>query len=135
MVLSGSLKSSADNSPSSSKRNCLDTPITITEGTTNQAANQSTEIVDRDNTALEKRVINDRSACCGVLVTKLHRSLVVVLSCVDTAHHTLVITEEENGEPSNAVDRNQKTTLLQLMDNIIARDSIHGDVDSRVLIW
>ena len=128
MVLSRSLKSSTDNSPSGSKRDCLDTTITIPEGTTNQAANKSTEIVDRDNTALEKRVINNRSACCGILVTKLHRSLVVVHSRVDTTHHSLVVTKEENGESGNAVDCNQKTTLLQLMDNIITRDSIHGGV-------
>lgn len=62
-------------------------------------------------------------------MTKFHRSLVVVNSAVDTAHHSLVITEEENGEPSNAVDCNQKTTLLQLMDHIIARDSIHDGVE------
>ena len=62
-------------------------------------------------------------------MAKLHRGLVVVNSAVDTTHHSLVITEKENGEPSNAVDCNQKTTLLQLMDNIIARDSIHDGVE------
>ena len=55
--------------------------------------------------------------------------MVVVNSTVDTAHHSLVITKEENGQPGNAVDGNQETTLLQLMDDIIARDSIHDGVE------
>ena len=61
-------------------------------------------------------------------MTKLHCSLVVVYSRIDTTHHSLVVTEEEDGEPGNAIDCNQKTTLLQLMNHIIARDSIHDGV-------
>ena len=46
VVLSGALKCSTNNSPSSSKRDCLDTTIAVTEGTTNETAHKSTEIVD-----------------------------------------------------------------------------------------
>ena len=62
-------------------------------------------------------------------MTKLHRGLVVVNGAVDTTQNTLVIPEEKNIKSGNALDCNQKTTLLQLMDDIIAGDSIHDGVE------
>ena len=59
-------------------------------------------------------------------MAKLHSSVVVIRCGVDTAHHTLVITEEEDGQGSNAVDSREKAALLKLMDDIGARDDIHG---------
>lgn len=45
-VHSSGLKRSADDSPSSSKSDRLDTAIAITEGTTDETAHEGTEIVD-----------------------------------------------------------------------------------------
>ena len=61
-------------------------------------------------------------------MTKLHSYMVVIDGVVDTAHHTLVITKEEDGQRCNAVDCNEKTTLLQLVDDIGPRNAIHGKV-------
>ena len=65
-------------------------------------------------------------------MTEFHRSLVVVDSSVDTTHHTLIITEEENGETGNAIDGNEKSTLLEPMADVVARDSIHGGGNARL---
>jgi hypothetical protein len=78
------------------------------------------------DSTLEKRVINDRRAVKAGM-TELHRIMVVADGVIDTAHHTLVITEEEDGQRSDTIDRNEKTTLLQLVDDIPSRDAIHGE--------
>ena len=65
-------------------------------------------------------------------MAEFHGSLVVVERAIDTSHHTLVITEEEDGQAGNTIDGNEKTTLLQLMDDIGPRDSIHGGDN---LVW
>jgi hypothetical protein len=59
-------------------------------------------------------------------VTEFHGFFVVVWCGVDTAHHTLIITEEEDGQASNTIDGNEKATLLQLVDDIGSWDEIHG---------
>lgn len=59
-------------------------------------------------------------------MTKLHRVMVVADGVVDTAHHTLIITEKEDGQRSDTIDCNQKTTLLQLVGDIPTRNAIHG---------
>lgn len=125
VVLSRSLKSSTENGPASSESNCLDTAITITEPPTNETAHESTEIVDGNNTTLEKGVIDEWGTCFGVGVTEFHGSVVVVDCTVDTTHHTLIISEEENGETSNTVDGDKKFTLLKLVDDIGPRNDVH----------
>lgn len=45
-----------------------------------------------------------------------------------TYHHTLVITKEEDGQATNAVDGYEKFALLKLVHHIPARYLIHGDV-------
>ncbi len=59
-------------------------------------------------------------------MTEFHGFFVVVWCGVDTAHHTLIITEEEDGQASNTIDGNEKATLLQLVDDIGSWDEIHG---------
>ena len=59
-------------------------------------------------------------------MTELHGFLVVINSTINPSHHTLVITEEENGETSNAIDSDEKASLLKLVDHIGPRDDIHG---------
>ena len=61
-------------------------------------------------------------------MTEFHGIVVVVDGVVDTAHHTLIITEEEDGQRRNAIDCNQKATLLQLVGDIHAPHTIHGEV-------
>ena len=61
-------------------------------------------------------------------MTEMHGVMVVIGGVVHTTHHTLVVTEEEDGQGCNAIDCNQKTTLLQLVNDMIAWDSIHGAV-------
>ena len=65
-------------------------------------------------------------------MAEFHGSLVVVDRGIDTSHHTLVITEEEDGQAGNTIDGDEKTTLLQLMDDIGPRDSVHGGDNS---VW
>lgn len=48
----------------------------------------------------------------------MHGIHVVIFGTVDSAHHSLVITEKKDGERSDAVDRYEKTTLLQLVGDI-----------------
>ena len=48
VVLSGSLQAGTKNSPTSTQGDCLDTAILVTEPATNQAANQGTDVVDRN---------------------------------------------------------------------------------------
>ena len=132
VVLSRGLQSSTNDGPSSSKRDCLDTTIAITEGTTNETANESTEIVDRDNATLKKRIIDDRGACFRICMTEFHSVVVIIWCGIDTTHHSLVITKEEDGQPSNTIDCNEKTTLLESMDHIGSRNQIHG---SDYLVW
>jgi hypothetical protein len=46
VILSGGLKRSTNDSPPSSKCDCLNTTIAVAEGTTNKTAHESAEIVD-----------------------------------------------------------------------------------------
>ena len=126
MVLSRSLQCGSDDSPTSSETDCLDTAITVTKPTTNETADESTEIVDGDDATLEKGVVDDWGARFRVLVTELHSCLIVIQRTVDTTHHTLVITEEEDGETCNAVDSNEKATLLEFVDHIGPGNDVHG---------
>lgn len=59
-------------------------------------------------------------------MTELHGVVVVVDCTIDTTHHTLIITEEEDGETSNTIDGDEKLTLLEFVDHIGPGDDIHG---------
>ena len=97
VILSRSLQSSSDDSPASAKTDGLDTAISITKPTTDETAHESTEIVDGDNATLEESIVDDWGTSLGIWVTKFHGFLVVINCSVDTTHHTLIISEEENG--------------------------------------
>ena len=126
VVLSRGLKGSTDDGPTGSESDCLDTAITVTEPTTNETADESTEIVDGDNATLEKSVVDNRGTCFGVWVTEFHGGIVVVNCTVDTTHHTLIISKKEDGETSNTIDRDEKATLLKFVDHIGSGNDIHG---------
>ena len=67
-------------------------------------------------------------------MAEFHGVMVVIGSTIDTTHHTLIITEEEDGQAGNTIDGNEKTTLLKLVHHIEPRDGIHGDDDRKRLI-
>ena len=125
VVLSRSLKTGTNDGPTSSKSNRLDTSISITEGTTDKTAHESAEIINGDNAALKKGVINDWSAGYRISVAELHGVVIVVWRRVDTSHHTLIITEEEDGQGGDTVDGNEKASLLQFVDHIGSWNEIH----------
>ena len=126
VVLSRSLECSSNDSPTSSETDGLDAAITVTEPTTDKTTDESAEIVDGDNTALEKGVVDDWGAGFGIWVTEFHGVLIVVNCTIDTTHHTLIITKEEDGETSNTVDGDEKAALLISVDHIGPGDEVHG---------
>ena len=126
VILSRSLKSSTDDSPTSSKSDCLDTTITVTECTTDETADESTEIVDGNDATLEKGVIDDWGTCFGIRMTEFHGGVVVINCTVDTTHHTLIISEEEDGETSNAIDGDEEFTFLKPVDHVRPGNDVHG---------
>ena len=89
-----SLQASANDGNQGTEKNALDATVPVTKGPADQAAYEGSKIVDRDDAALEKRIDDDRLAV-GALMTEAHTSVVVVGS-VDTAHHALIITKEED---------------------------------------
>ena len=60
-----------------------------------------------------------------IIHAKAHGGGIIAVS-VDTAHDTLIIAEEEDGEPSYAVDEDEESPLFVLAGYIVARDVIHG---------
>ena len=54
--------------------------------------------------SLEQSVCNDYGTSYRILVPKMHGFVVEVLGVVDTAHHALVVAEEEYGEPGEGID-------------------------------
>jgi len=125
VVLSRSLKSSTNNGPASTKRDCLDSAISITERATDKTSHKSTEIVDGDNATLKQSVVDDWGAVF-VCVAEFHGFLIIVWCRVDTTHHTLIITEKEDGQAGNTIDGNEKAALLKPVDHIRSWDQIHG---------
>ena len=63
---------------------------------------------------------------------KLHCVLVIVGGVVHASHHSLIITEEEDGKTSDTVDQYQKATLLVLVYHIVLADIIHRDDNFRI---
>jgi hypothetical protein len=58
-------------------------------------------------------------------MAELHRSIIVIHGVVDTAHQTLIVTEEEDGQGSHGVDGYEKTSLLILVHHIGLWYDIH----------
>ena len=77
--------------------------------------------------SLEKGVSDDGSASNRIGVTKFHGCVVVVGGVVDTSHHSLIITEEEDTETGHAIDGDQQTSLLEPVDDIGFWNDVHSD--------
>ena len=88
------------------------------------------------NSTLKEGIVNNGRAIC-VRMTEFHGMVVIVDGVVDTAHHTLIITKEEDRQRRNAIDCNQQATLLQLVGDIHAPHTIHGEVCPMglVILW
>lgn len=67
-------------------------------------------------------------------MTKFHGILIVIFGVVNTTHHTLVITKEENGQGSHAIDSNEKAALLELVNDVGPWNHIHGGVGPMGLV-
>lgn len=146
VVLCGTLKGGTDNGPARTESDGLDTAIAVTERAPNKTTDEGTEIVDRNlfqvsnklgglpstprmiyDASLEESVSDDRCTSDGVGMTEFHDLVIVIGGVIDTSHHTLIITEEEDTETSHAVDGDQQTPLLEPVDNIGFWNDIHGD--------
>lgn len=68
-------------------------------------------------------------------MAEFHGVMVIVGSTIDTTHHTLIITEEEDRQAGNTVDGNEKTTLLKLVHHVKPRNGIHNGDDRMRLIY
>ena len=77
------------------------------------------------DTSLKEWLGNCNYAGRFIEVAKAH-DVGVAAVAVDTAHDTLVITEEEDGKAGDAVDNDEESTLLVLAGYIVARDPVHG---------
>jgi len=140
-VLGRALKSCTDNGPHRSKSNSLDTSISVTEPSSEERSEQGArKIIDRDllrlrlwcwfgdgqtdNASLKERLIDRDQALLSIIVAKAH-CLSVVSVGVDTSHHTLVISEEEDGQASDGVDCYQECSFLVPASCIPRRNTIH----------
>ena len=85
------------------------------------------------NAPLEDTIGDDRIFGFRVLMSEAHEC-VVVDSVVDASHHALIITKEEDGQGRHAVDRYEKITFPQTVDDIEPVDVLHRGGSSRSCI-
>ena len=60
----------------------------------------------------------------GIIVAKAHGGGIVAVA-VDTAHNTLIIAEEKDGETGYEVDGDEKSPLFIPTGYVVARDILH----------
>ena len=65
-------------------------------------------------------------------MTEFHGGLIVIYGIIHAAHHALIITEEEDGQASHAIDGDQKLSLLELVHNVPFGDKIHDEKTIKV---
>ena len=80
------------------------------------------------NASLKGRFVDDHRLGNIVPVAKAH-DIDVASGGVYSSHHTLIIAKEENRESSNAVDGDQKCSLLKAMDQVELWDTLHDISD------
>ena len=142
VILSRALKGGSNDRPDRSECNGLDTAKLITKPASNETADEGTQVINGNlanqqlyqnishwktyDATLQKSVL-DVGTTIVFSNAQLHGILVIIGGIVHATHHTLVITEEEDGKTSDTVDQNQKTTLLILVHHIVFADGIHRD--------
>lgn len=78
------------------------------------------------NPAFEKSIVGLCLSRSRDHVSELHDVDDIVDGDIDTAHHTLIIAEEEDREAAHKIDGDEKSTLLVSMDDIEPRDLVHA---------
>src|SRR5690242_3562045 len=86
VIHSRALQACTNSCDGSSDEDGFNTSVAVADGSTDKAANQSSEIIDRHNTSLKQRIVDHRLTVCA-FVTEAHQSVVVVRG-IDTTHHT-----------------------------------------------
>ena len=81
---------------------------------------------------MEKGVGDDGSPI-RIWVSKFHGVLVIVHRSIDTTHHSLIVTKEENGQARHAIDGNKQLPFLEFMHHIGPWDDIHGDDEDKMI--
>jgi len=67
-------------------------------------------------------------------MAEFHNIVIIIWCCIHSAHHPLIIPEEEDRQGGNAIDGNKETSLFQLVDDIGSWDEIHDGVDQQRLV-
>lgn len=120
MILRRTLQTRPKNAPRSTQSNRLDTSNLLAYPTSSQCTDQSPQIIHRNNPPLQQTIRYDRSvgrAIDSLNMTESHE-LDVVFGVIDTAHHALIIAEEEDGETGYAIDCNEKLAFLQRVRDV-----------------
>lgn len=125
MVHGGTLQTCSHNGPGSSHRNGLDPANLVADPAPKHAAEQGSEVIDGDDASLQETVCDNRLLGDRVDVAKAHE-VNVVFGVVHAAHHALVVAKEEYRECGNAVDGDEKLTLLKHVGNVESREAFHG---------
>ena len=95
-VHSGGLKASANDAPDGAQSDGLDTSVLVSEPATGQAAHEGANVIDGHDAALFQAIVDFRVSVFSRM-PEFHGLVIVIRRGVDTAHHTLIITEKKDG--------------------------------------
>lgn len=76
------------------------------------------------NASLKKRLVDCDYPRRVIKIAKAHGGGIVPIA-VDTAHDTLIIAEEEDGETGYEIDEDQERSLFVLPGYVVALDVVH----------
>ena len=82
-------------------------------------------MVKTHNASLEQGLVGHDETLGFVKVAEAH-DLGIASIAIHPTHHTLVITEEEDGETGDAVDENQQRPPLVAISYVPLGNTIHG---------
>ncbi|KAL8643670.1 MAG: hypothetical protein Q9226_008198 [Calogaya cf. arnoldii] len=132
MIHCRGLQSGSENGPGGSEGDGLDAAKFVSEPTTKKSADKSTKIVDRHlmstyeetyDAALQKTVVDDLLPIL-IGMSEPHAG-VVFDGSVDTSHHPLIVTKEEDGQCCNTVDSDEEVAFAKAVNDIEAADLLH----------
>ena len=75
---------------------------------------------------LKQAVMDDDLSRTGRHRSEFHDFDGIIDGHINTAHHTLVVTEEEDSQAAHAIDGDEQGLLLIAMDDIEPGDLVHG---------
>lgn len=82
-------------------------------------------MIETHDSSLKKFIINNWGSILRIWMAEVHVVFVVIPGAIDTTHHTLVITEEKDGQGSDTIDGYEQAALLKLVNDIVPRNEIH----------